>query len=115
MITEEADAPMKGIESVLGAAPGLVGAARADAAGNVHEMTGPIDGESLGAVAAMTKAPLEKAAEILGLGALRDFSFSYMQGALYVHHGEEMLVVQGGPTKSPETTMKKLSQLAGER
>lgn len=106
---------MKGIEVALGLAPGLVGAARADGAGNVYEVAGAIDGESLCAVAAMARTPLERASELLGLGGLRDWSFSYAQGALYAHHGDEMVVVQGGPTKSPETMMKKLAQAMGDR
>jgi hypothetical protein len=104
---------MKGIESVLGLAPGLTGAARADAAGNVIEINGQLDGESLCAVAAMAKLPLERASEMLGLGALRDWSFSYAHGALYVHHDEGLVAVQGAPTKSPETVMKKLAQALG--
>jgi hypothetical protein len=106
---------MKGIEAVLGISPGLVGAARADSAGNVYEVAGQIDGESLCAVAAMARSPLEKASELLGLGGIRDWSFSFAQGALYVHHGDEMVAVQGGATKSPETVMKKLSQALGDR
>jgi hypothetical protein len=101
---------MKGIEAVLGLAPGIVGAARADADGNVSEIAGQVDGESLCAVAAMSKAPLVKASEILGLGALRDWSFSYAHGALYVHHDDGLVAVQGGATKAPETVMKKLAQ-----
>src|SRR5262249_22287893 len=101
---------MKGIEAVLGLAPGLSGAARADADGNVLDIAGQLDGESLCAVAAMTRTPLEKASEILGLGALRDWSFSYAHGALYVHHDDGLVAVQGGATKSPETVMKKLAQ-----
>jgi hypothetical protein len=101
---------MKGIEAVLGLAPGLSGAARADGAGNVLEIAGQLDGESLCAVAAMSKAPLDKAAELLGLGTLRDWSFSYAHGALYVHHDDGFVAVQGGATKSPETVMKKLAQ-----
>jgi hypothetical protein len=105
---------MKGIESVLGVAPGLTGAARADASGNVLEMAGSLDGESLCAVAAMCKVPLERASELLGLGGLRDFSFTYGQGALYVHHDDEGFVaVTGAATKNPETVMKKLGQTIG--
>ncbi len=104
----------KGIDSVLGVAPGLTGAARADEGGNVLEMTGQLDGESLCAVAAMCKMPLDRAAELLGLGGLRDFSFTYAQGALYVHHDEEGFVaVTGVATKNPETVMKKLAQVLG--
>jgi hypothetical protein len=106
---------MKGIEAVLGLAPGLSGAARADAAGNVIEIAGQLDGESLCAVAAMTRAPLDKASELLGLGGLRDWSFSYAHGALYVHHDDGLVAVQGGATKSPETVMKKLAQALGDR
>ncbi len=106
---------MKGIEAVLGLAPGLSGAARADAAGNVIEIAGQLDGESLCAVAAMSRAPLEKASELLGLGGIRDWSFSYAHGALYVHHDDDgMVAVQGGATKSPETVMKKLAQALGD-
>src|SRR5689334_4994671 len=98
---------MKDIEAVLGFAPGLVGVARADVAGNVYDVAGPVDGESLCAVAAMARVPLERTSEILGLGGLRDWSFAYAEGALYVHQGDDMVAVQGGPTKSPETTMKR--------
>jgi hypothetical protein len=105
---------MKGIEVVLGVAPGLRGAGRADSGGNVLEMAGQLDGESLCAVAAMCKVPLDHAAELLGLGGLRDFSFTYAQGALYVHHEDEGFVaVTGGATKNPETVMKKLGQILG--
>ena len=106
---------MKGIETVLGVAPGLTGVARADASGNVLEMAGQLDSESLCAVAAMCKIPLERASELLGLGGLRDWSFAYAQGALYVHHDEGLVAVNGGPTKNPETIMKKLAQMLGDR
>ena len=105
---------MKAIEAVLGVAPGLVGAARSDVAGNVYEVAGPVDGESLCAVAAMARVPLERTSEILGLGSLHDWSFSFAQGALYVHLGDDMVAVQGGTTKSPETIMKRLAQALGE-
>jgi hypothetical protein len=106
---------MKGIDTVLGVAPGLTGAARADASGNVLEMAGQLDGESLCAVAAMCKLPLERASELLGLGGLRDFSFTFAHGALYVHHDDGFVAVSGGPTKNPETVMKKLAQYLGDR
>lgn len=104
---------MKSIEAVLGVAPGLTGAARADEAGNVLEIAGQLDGESLCAVAAMCKVPLERASELLGLGGLRDFSFTFGQGALYVHHDEGFVAVSGTPTKNPETVMKKLALALG--
>jgi hypothetical protein len=105
---------MRAIESVLGVAPGLVGAAKADAGGNVLEIAGQLDGESLCAVAAMCKVPLERCAELLDLGELCDFSFTYGQGALYVHHDDEGFVaVVGSATKNPETIMKKLGQVIG--
>jgi hypothetical protein len=106
---------MKGIEAILGVAPGLTGAARADESGNVLDVTGQLDGESLCAVAAMCKVPLELASDIIGLGALRDFSFTFAQGALYVHHDDGFVAVSGGPTKNPETIMKKLAQALGDR
>jgi len=105
---------MKAIEALLGVAPGLVGAARADVGGNVYEVAGPVDGESLCAVAAMARVPLERSSEILGLGGLRDWSFAYAQGALYVHQGDELVAVQGSATKSPETVMKRLGQALGD-
>src|SRR5262245_64512309 len=105
---------MKAIEPVLGIAPGLIGAARADVAGNVYDVAGPVDGESLCAVAAMARVPLERTSEILGLGALRDWSFAFAEGALYVHQGDDMVAVQGAATKSPETIMKRLAQALGE-
>jgi hypothetical protein len=74
------------------------------------ELAGTLDGESLCAVATMCKSPLERASQLLGLGALRDWSYSYGQGALYVHHGVQgMTVVLGTPTKGPETVMKKIA------
>jgi hypothetical protein len=106
---------MKGIEPVLGVAPGLTGAARADNSGNVVEIVGTLDGESLCAVAAMCRVPLEKSAEILGLGNVRDWCFSYAQGTLYVHHDEGMVSVLGGPVKNPETVMKKIAQALGDK
>lgn len=104
---------MKSIDAVLGVAPGLTGAARADAAGNVLEMAGQLDAESLCAVAAMCKLPLERASELLGLGGLRDWSFTFAQGALYVHHDDGFVAVAGSATKNPETIMKKLAQALG--
>jgi hypothetical protein len=107
---------MKPLEPVLGVVPGLSGAARADVSGNVLDLAGTLDGESICAVAAMCRGPLEKASEILGLGNLRDWSFAYAQGALYVHSdGEGMVTVQGTPSKNPETVMKKIAQALGER
>jgi hypothetical protein len=105
---------MKGLESVLSVAPGLLGAARADTSGNVLETAGQLDGESLCAVAAMCKVPLERASELLGLGGLRDWSFAYAQGALFVHHDEGLVAVNSGPTKNPETVMKKIAQTLGD-
>jgi hypothetical protein len=105
---------MKTIESILTVAPGLTGAARSDASGNVVETAGQLDAESLCAVSAMCKVPLEAAADALGLGGLRDFSFSYAQGAFYVHHEDGFVCVVGGPSKSPETVMKKIATAAGD-
>ncbi len=109
---------MKGNEpltTVLGVAPGLNGATRADNSGNVLEIAGTLDGESIGAVAAMCRVPLEKASETLGLGHIRDWSFSYAQGALFVHHDSDgMVAVMGAPSKNPETVMKKIAAALGE-
>jgi hypothetical protein len=105
---------MKSLDQILAITPGLNGAARADASGNVVDAAGQLDAESLCAVAAMGKVPLEHAAELLGLGGLRDFSFSYAQGAFYVHHDGGFVCVVGAPSKSPETIMKKIAQAAGD-
>ncbi len=102
------------IEGILTVAPGLHGAARSDGSGNVVEAAGQLDAESLCAVAAMCKVPLEAASEQLGLGAVRDFSFSYAQGAFYVHHDDGFVCVVGGPSRSPETVMKKIAQAADD-
>jgi hypothetical protein len=107
---------MKPLEPVLAVVPGLQGAARSDVAGNVLELAGTLDGESICAVATMCRASLEKASEILGLGQLRDWSFSYAQGALYVHQdGEGSVAVLGGQSKNPETVMKKIAQTLGDK
>jgi hypothetical protein len=102
------------IDGILTVAPGLHGAARSDESGNVVEAAGQLDAESLCAVAAMCKVPLEAASQLLGLGGLRDFSFSYSQGAFYVHHDGGFVCVVGGPSKTPETIMKKIGQAAGD-
>ena len=51
---------MKPLEQVLGLAPGLQAAARADASGNVVEVVGQLDAESLCAVVAMSRAQILK-------------------------------------------------------
>jgi hypothetical protein len=106
---------MKGIEALLAATPGLTAAARADEAGNVLEMVGQMDAESLCSVAMMSRAPLEQASNLLGLGALRDWSFTFGENALFVHHDPESLVaVMGQGIKNPEAALKKLVTLLGE-
>ena len=106
---------MSSLEQVLGVSPGLQAAARADGGGNVVEVAGQMDAESLCAVVALCRGSLDRAAELLELGPLRDWCFTYADSSLFVHHAEAFVVVTGGSSKNPETTMKKIAQALAEK
>lgn len=102
---------MHSLDHVLSQLPGAKGAARGDDGGNVVELTGQLDAESVCAVATMCKGPLEKASELLGLGGLCAWSASNAQLSLYVHkEWSGFIAAVGGSTKSPDGTLKKLEE-----
>ena len=107
---------MTTLEQVLRSTTGLRAAALADANGLVLETSGEVEAESLCALVAMSKPVLERAADLLGLGALSDWSFTYHTGALFVCTKADgsFVTVQGAATRNPEITLSKLVQTAGE-
>ncbi|GAB4566578.1 MAG: hypothetical protein Tsb0020_18370 [Haliangiales bacterium] len=99
------------MKPLLNLVPDAKGAARADAAGNVVEYEGPIDAETVCAVAAMSISTLEDVGALLGLGAARGWGVVSDQRAMYVHrHANEIIALEAQPTKTPETVLKKIAQ-----
>ena len=107
---------MKNLEPLLSLAPGLYAAAKADRSGNVQEIVGNIDGESICAVVAMCSAPLERVAGLLGLGSSTSWGFVNKKLSIYVQrHNDGFVTLLGPVTKSPEGTLKKLAKTLGEK
>lgn len=105
---------MKTLEQQTLSTMGIHGAARADAGGNVNEVTGSVEGEMLCATIAMSAAPLERATDLLGLGATTDWFLAAKKGCFYVHREPTGFVVgRGDAVKSPEGTMKKFAIAVG--
>ncbi|ACY19033.1 hypothetical protein [Haliangium ochraceum] len=103
---------MSTTESLLNAVPGSMGAARADASGNVVEYTGPIDAETICAVAAMSVHMLDEIGALLGLGGVKGWSIVSDKRALYVQRRpNELMLVESQASKTPESILKKLSQV----
>ena len=99
------------LDTVLETVPDGKGAARADAAGNVSEHNGPIDAETVCAIASMSMVTLDEIGSLLGLGNLDGWSISSNKSTLYVHRrNDEFVAVVAPATKNPESTLKKLSQ-----
>ncbi|WP_428267520.1 hypothetical protein [Haliangium sp.] len=99
------------MEPLLNTIPGGKGAARADATGNVLEYTGPIDAETVCAVAAMSMNTLEDIGALLGLGSARGWGIVSDKRAMYVHRrSDELIVVEAQATKTPESILKKIAQ-----
>jgi len=110
------DDEMKNLEPLLSLAPGLYAAAKADRSGNVQEIVGNIDGESICAVVAMCSAPLERVAGLLGLGSSTSWGFVNKKLSIYVQrHNDGFVTLLGPVTKSPEGTLKKLAKTLGEK
>jgi predicted regulator of Ras-like GTPase activity (Roadblock/LC7/MglB family) len=105
------------LDQVLRASAGLKAAALADSNGLVLQTSGEVEAESLCALVAMCKPGLERAAELLGLGSLTDWSFTHASGALFVSGLRDGLfvVVASAPTKNPEIAMTKIAQTLGDR
>jgi Domain of unknown function (DUF4388) len=115
-IQPKRDDEMKSLEPLLSLAPGLYAAAKADPSGNVQDLVGNIDAESVCAVAAMCSAPLERISGLLGLGACTNWGFVNKKLSLYVQRSNEGFVALLGPvTKSPETTLKKLAKTLSDK
>jgi predicted regulator of Ras-like GTPase activity (Roadblock/LC7/MglB family) len=113
-ITSGEKQEMPAIDKVLRASSELKVVAKADSSGNVAEVSGEGDGESMCAVAALCVKPMERALEILGLGAPESWSIVTEKVALYVRQRDDgFLVAQGKSSKSPAQTLNKVV-IAGE-
>ena len=101
---------MDSVKNALSAATGLKCAARADPNGVVVEVVGQVDAEQLCAVVAMSHAPLEQAAETLGLGRLQRWAASTPTTTLYVNlDANGFVAVTGEPNKAPDGVLTKIN------
>ena len=100
-----------GINTLLKVAPNLRVAAKSDNGGNAMEVHGEGDGESVCAVAAMCSTPINRFAELLGLGSAMSWSMTTQKVSLYVQQdGDEIVAVLGASTKNPGQTLNKLNK-----
>jgi len=107
---------MKSLEPLLGLAPGLYAAAKADRSGNVQQLLGNVDGESVCAVVAMCGEPLQRVSGLLRLGPAASCGFVNNKLSLYVQRHDDGFVTLLGPvTKSPEGTLKKLAKTLADK
>ena len=103
------------LEPLLGLDPTLHAAAVADDSGNVKDVAGHLD-DRVCAVVAKCKAPLERAADLLGLGALEHWTFVNKQLSLYVQRTTDgFVMLTGEVNKNPENTMTKLTRAVGKK
>lgn len=106
---------MQTVRALLGQVPGLRSAARADAGGNVQEVAGQLDAETVCAIATLCGPHLEGASEYMQLGRVRGFAVVSDKMAMYVHQRADGLVVATGEAvKNPDAQLKKIAQLLGD-
>jgi hypothetical protein len=106
--------PMSQLQPLLALSTDLRAVARADRQGNVVDRAGAEDAESLCAIVSMGATAIERAGELLGLGARLSYSLSGKKLALYVHERSDGFVVAiGEPHKNVDSTMVKLSEKIG--
>jgi serine/threonine protein kinase len=107
---------MKSLEQLVSQESWLQAAARADGNGNVQELVGKADGESVSAAVAMCFQPLEKAAELLGFGNVTGFCLGSKKSVLYVRReGAGFTVGIGQAASNPEVSMKKFTKALAEK
>lgn len=108
---------MKTLEPLLGLAPGLQAAAKADTGGNVNEVVGTIDGESVCAMASMCNKPLDRVGGLLGMGDLTSWTFVNKRRTYYTARAADggIVTVTGEVSKNPEAVLKKIAKTASER
>jgi len=102
---------MSNLETLLKHAAELRVCAKADKEGNVFAWAGTGEVEGMCAVTALATPAVEGISSLLALGDLEGYSFVGQKLALYVHQRADGFVVAlGEPSKSTETTMKKLAE-----
>ncbi|NUQ73637.1 MAG: hypothetical protein HUU21_08795 [Polyangiaceae bacterium] len=107
-------APTAGFDALLGSAPDLRAAARADEEGNVYEMAGDADAETFCAVGALALRALNNVEKLADLGSLRSFTVASPKGTLYVlRRPSGFVAALGDATKNTEATMRIVTELAG--
>lgn len=100
---------MKSLEQAITSNLGVQGAARADPSGNVVDVVGTVDGETLCATVAMCAAPIERATDMTGLGSVTNWFLAGKKAGYYVHREPNGFVVaRGDVSKNPESVMKKI-------
>jgi hypothetical protein len=103
---------MSNLDTLLKHAPELRVCAKSDREGNVFAWAGTGEVESICAVTALATPAVEGVSELLALGELEGYSFVGQKLALYVHQRADGFVAAlGEPSKSTETTMKKLAEV----
>ncbi len=89
----------------------IQGIARAGLQGNVLEVEGEMDSETVCAVVAMAAKKLGEAASEVGLGSPKAWHVSLASSVFYVvHRPEELLVMCGGATRNPTAMLKTLAK-----
>jgi predicted regulator of Ras-like GTPase activity (Roadblock/LC7/MglB family) len=105
---------MAGFDALLKAAPDLRAVAKADKGGNVQDMAGDADAETVCAVVALALKSLDEVEELVGLGNMRSWTIASSKVTLYVQHQPDGFVAAlGGPTKNAEATMRIVTEHAG--
>jgi hypothetical protein len=104
------------LETFTAVSPEVRAVVRADPGGEVLEAVGSVDAESLSAVVGMCAAPLERAAEVLGLSGLQSWSFTAEGSSLFVYRDDKgYTAIAGTAGKNPEVSFKKLGTLVKGR
>lgn len=95
---------------------GLKGVAQCDENGWVTDKAGVVDAESVCAAATMSRASLEQALDLLGLGAIEGWAVKGENASVYAIGGrDELIVAQGDAKAAPEVLLARLIDQIGRK
>jgi len=102
-------------DSILNATTGLRGVAVCDAHGWVESTAGKIDSETVCAVVTMTSPEIQRAAQLLGMGPLRQWAVASKRAVLYATLTRAGAVAAiGDATSNLDTVLRITHQAQGE-
>lgn len=100
------------MEAVLKSLKQMQGVARSSEAGEVLDLAGSLDADTLSAVAAVSATPLREVGDLLAAGRLERWYLVTEQATYYgSERSGERVLAAGVPLKNPEAPSKQLQSV----